>query len=509
MAIPPGPFQNAHDPDTVVDSWEQVLLPHSVRIEQSHTDDIYQGECWYRTTMHIGQCNGRRIFLTAGSAMHIADLWVNGSHLGTFCGGYLPFLADISKYVVPGNDACIAIRLDNSDNPDVPPGRPEKELDFHYYGGLHRTAHLDIVDDFHITDALFENEPAGGGIFVTYPCVSELEAEVAVKIHIRNDGTMARKGTIRASLYTEDGIAVIFSAARDISLDPGSAAHCRELLRVSSPKLWHPSEPNLYELRADLMENGEIAHAERRIIGIRSINITADKGLLINGRPFFARSANRHNEYPHIGNAIPDNASYRDAVKIKEAGFDYVRLSHYPQPDAFLDACDKLGILVMNAIPGWQFFGNEKFDLKSISDIRICIRRDRNHPCVILWESCLNEARLNAWCEKAHAAARGEFGGPNFYTCGYYDAGRRFHGESFALRLDALMLPILLPQPANERQTHNKPRASHYCFRIWRLGILFLPRRGILSAGEQQPPATCEWRALPAHTSTEFSGSAQ
>lgn len=419
-----GSFQDAHDPDTGVDSWEKVLLPHSVRIEQSHTDDIYQGECWYRTTMHIGQCNGRRIFLTAGSAMHIADLWVNGSHLGTFCGGYLPFAADISKYVISGTDTCIAIRLDNSDNPDVPPGRPEKDLDFHYYGGLHRMVYLDIVDDFHITDALFENEPAGGGIFVTYPCVSEREAEVSVKIHIRNDGTTVRKGTIRTSLYTEDGVLVIPPAAHDISFDPGSTVHHHELLRVPSPRLWHPAEPNLYVLRINLMEKGKVVHTEHRTIGIRSIDITADKGLLINGRPFFARGANRHNEYPHIGNAIPDNASYRDAVKIKEAGFDYVRLSHYPQPEAFLDACDKLGILVMNSIPGWQFFGSEKFEIKSISDIRMFIRRDRNHPCVMLWEACLNEAMLaGAWCEKAHAAAREEFDGPNFYTCGYCDAG--------------------------------------------------------------------------------------
>ena len=121
--------------------------------------------------------------------------------------------------------------------------------------------------------------------------------------------------------------------------------------------------------------------------GLRSVRITSDRGLAINGEPIKVTGTNRHQEYPYIGYALSDKASYRDAFRIKEAGFNLVRSSHYPPAPAFLDACDELGLMVIDAIPGWQFMGDSLFREASLRDTRMMCRRDRNHPSVVMWES--------------------------------------------------------------------------------------------------------------------------
>ncbi|MGC3961016.1 MAG: glycoside hydrolase family 2 TIM barrel-domain containing protein [Verrucomicrobiota bacterium] len=144
-------------------------------------------------------------------------------------------------------------------------------------------------------------------------------------------------------------------------------------------------------------------------------------GFRINGEKMFLRGCNRHQEYPYIGNALSDAAQYRDALKIKEAGFDYVRLSHYPQSPAFLDACDELGLVVMNCLMGWQYFGKDPaFAELKYQETRQLIRRDRNHPSVILWEVSLNESDMpKSFIAKTHAIAHEEFPGGQMFTCGW------------------------------------------------------------------------------------------
>jgi beta-galactosidase len=136
----------------------------------------------------------------------------------------------------------------------------------------------------------------------------------------------------------------------------------------------------------------------------------------------FLRGTNRHQEYPYVGYAVPDAAQYRDARKIKEAGFDYVRLSHYPHAPAFMDACDELGLVVMDCIPGWQFFNRDDpaFTEIQYDNCRRMLRRDRNHPCVILWEVSLNETDMPAeFIRRTHAIAHEEYPGDQCYTCGW------------------------------------------------------------------------------------------
>jgi len=164
-----------------------------------------------------------------------------------------------------------------------------------------------------------------------------------------------------------------------------------------------------------------VVDAEVTRIGIRRLEMSTE-GFAINGERMFLRGTNRHQEYPYVGYALSDAAQYRDAKKIKEAGFDYIRLSHYPHAPAFMDACDELGLVVMDCIPGWQFFNRDDpaFTAIQYENCRRMLRRDRNHPCVILWEVSLNETAMPPeFIRTTQAIAHEEYPGDQCFTCGW------------------------------------------------------------------------------------------
>ncbi len=375
---------------------KSVTLPHTAHIEplaNGHGPRQWQGVCWYRKNFELPpSAAGKDVFLRFDGAMNTAQIWVNGQSAGNFMGGYLPYVMDISRFVRAGATNVVAVRLDNRDNPVTGP-KPLADLDFNLYGGLYRDAHLIIQDKLHITDPVLADKTAGGGVFVTFPAVSENSAVVAVKTHVQNDDAVARAFSLRTRLLDAKGkrVATIESP---VTLAAGASQEIAQELSVKNPKLWSPDSPSLYSVQSELVERGQIVDAARTRIGIRHIEITTD-GFSINGRKMFLRGCNRHQEYPFIGNALSDAAQYRDALKIKEAGFDYVRCSHYPPSPAFLDACDELGIVVMDSILGWQFFNPDPaFAAQKFQECRQLVRRDRNHPSVVLWEVSLNESDM-------------------------------------------------------------------------------------------------------------------
>jgi beta-galactosidase len=403
--------------------WQNVSLPHTARIEAvEKKEQQWQGTCFYRKSFTIPASDrGRHIALHFEAAMQVADIYLNGKHIFRHLGGYLPFYVNISEDVKFGEQNTILVKLNNEDNPVVPPGKPIADLDFNYYSGIYRNVYLVNKEKLYISDPIAANRVAGGGVLLHYENVSPRGATLLVKTELKNDFQESKNAQVRLTLSDQKGkvISSTLSDAQMIAQDVYGTFN--EKLQISQPNLWSPASPYLYTLSVELLDNGKVIDKYTTKTGVRTFSFTAD-GFYLNGEKLFLRGTNRHQEYPLVGNAVSDQAQYRDAWKIKEAGFNFVRSSHYPQSPAFLDACDELGIFVMDAIPGWQFVGNEEFQNNSIQDVRDMVRRDRNHPSIILWESSLNESGMSKeFMERSHQAVHEELPFDEVYTCGWID----------------------------------------------------------------------------------------
>ncbi len=410
--------------------WESVSLPHTAHIEPMIVNDQWQGICWYRKSFRIPvDLTNKKIYLEFEAAMNKAVVWLNGEQIAVNQGGYLPIVIDITSYVKSGKDNVVAVRLDNSDNPITGP-KPLKILDFNMYGGLYRNAWLIIKNDVHISLPLLANKVAGGGVFVTFPEVSKTHSTIEVKTHLLNEGKVSQSVKLLQSLFfKEKKISQIESAVTDI--ESGKDLVMVQQISVDNAALWSPRFPNLYRLETSVVVNGKVVDLEDNQIGIREFTFK-DNQLFINGEKTFLRGVNRHQEYPFVGYALSDNAQYRDAWKIKQGGFDYVRLSHYPQSPAFLDACDELGLVVIDAILGWQYYAdNDEFRDFCYRSAKELIYRDRNHACVLAWEVSLNETKMPVFfMEKLNQIVHEQFPGKNVYSCGWMN-------EVYAIYLQA------------------------------------------------------------------------
>lgn len=406
-------------------NWEKINLPHTPFVESLVVLHQWQGICYYRKILNVSKKEiDKQLWLEFEGAMHLADVWVNGQHLIQHSGGYTPFVVDVTGMLHADRGNEILVRLDNRNNPLIPPGRPLETLDFCYYGGLYRDVNLIVKHPVHITHPIMANEVAGGGIFVTYPYVSKQEAEIKVKTQVSNKVGTQRHLTIRHTLYEwskKKGrgkkVALVESP---LVLAAGTTQHHTQQFTVNNPKLWYPDSPALYVLRTEVMDGRKVTDCEDTRIGIRRIEMTREKGFVINDKPLKLEGSNRHQEYPYVGNAISDQAQYRDMYQIRDNGFNTVRLGHYPQDPSVLEACDELGLLVIEPIPGWQFFNKAQgFVDHTYKDIRDLIRRDRNHPSVIMWETTLNESwPPKSWKDQAVRIAHEEFPGDQCYTSG-------------------------------------------------------------------------------------------
>lgn len=403
--------------------WEEVSIPHTARVEPRIVNEQWQGEMIYRKELFADPSwQGKIAIMRFEGAMNEADVWLNGIHVRKHFGGYLPFSVDLTPYLKIGSVNEIVVKLDNRDNAVTGP-KPLRQLDFNMYGGLYREVNLVITNSLHITDEILANEVAGGGIFVWYPEVSEKQARVAIKTHIQNSAASEQGYRIRHDLLLGGKLSASTIGGGTV-IPAGHRSYDNQEIFVSNPDLWSPESPALYRLVTTVETKRGIVDRRETQIGIRSFKFV-NNDLYINGNRRFLRGVNRHQEYPYVGYAISTQADFRDAKLIKEAGFDYVRLSHYPHSKSFMEAADRYGLVLLDAILGWQYFSPDAaFRDHVVQTCRDMIRRDRNHPSVLAWECSLNETHMpEEFIGELHKTVHEEYPGGRVYSAGWLPDG--------------------------------------------------------------------------------------
>lgn len=402
--------------DGEIDS-SPVNLPHTPRIEPLVVNDQWQGKLIYTKMIDLKHSHSSSTILHFEGVMHHAIVFINDTKVKEHFGGYLPFSVDLTEYLHVGENE-LTVEVVNTDNSAIPPGKPLAGLDFNYYGGIYRDVWLVRKNDIYITDPFIENTSEAGWL-LHFDDVSDKAAKGSLRIQVANKSDAEEEVTLGIKLsngtsqFEYDEQITLASLGKEIFTLP---------IEIESPLLWSTVSPNLYDLEVELVSpTGIVYERIEDKIGIRNIQLT-EEGFFLNGQKQFIRGTNRHQEYPYVGYALSNNASFRDALKIKNAGFDMVRLSHYPQDEAFLDACDELGMLVMNAIPGWQHYEEGAFVNNSFQDIRDLVRRDRNHPSVVFWEVSLNESGMTEdYMIEANKILKEELPFDDIYTAGWID----------------------------------------------------------------------------------------
>lgn len=376
--------------------WEVVSLPHGLEylpVEASGGAN-YQGVAWYRKRFQLpDSLRGKQIFIHFEGIMGKSEVYLNGKLIKKHYGGYLPVIVQVTDGIQWGRENVMAVKTDNSDDPTFPVGKEQNMLDFTYFGGIYRDCWVVAHNDVFITHANYENEIAGGGLFVSYESVSEKRATINLKAHIRNSSPDKRVVTACFELKDKAGKKV-HSVQKKVSLQSGKARHVTASMEIDSPCLWSPENPYLYDLDVVLHDpSGKVIDGYRQRVGIRSIEFRQTEGLWLNGKPYPGKimGTNRHQDFAVIGNAVPNSLQWRDAKKLRDAGLKVIR-THYVIDPAFMDACDELGLFALVAVPGWQFWNDDPvFSERLYSDIRNMIRIHRNHASLFFWEPILNE----------------------------------------------------------------------------------------------------------------------
>ena len=392
-------------------AWEVVSTPHTVQLMPAEASGCrnYQGIAWYRKHFILpDECAGRDAILHFEAIMGKQTIYVNGQKVKEHEGGYLPINVNLTDLGCSAGEECVvAICADNSDDKTYPPGKKQMTLDFAYHGGIYRDVWLIAKSKVAITDAVEEQQVAGGGIFVHYANISERSAEVYVNTEVRNSDDHSRTVTIEQTLSPSGA-----TVSKRVSLKAGEAKTIVQRFMVKKPRLWSPEDPYLYQIATCIKDGRQSLDGGITRIGIRSFEFRGKDGFWLNGKRYHQLvGANRHQDFAYVGNALPNSQQWRDAKRLREAGFTIIRTAHYPQDPSFMDACDELGLFIIVATPGWQYWNKDKgWDEKVHQNTRSIIRRDRNHPCVLMWEPILNETRYpEAFALQALQITRDEY----------------------------------------------------------------------------------------------------
>ncbi len=375
--------------------WRRLDLPHDWGIEGPFRQE-YPGETgklawwgvgWYRKHFDVPAVDkGKRLALAFDGAMSYASVWVNGRFVGGWPYGYASFRLDITPFVEFGAENVVAVRLDN----------PPDSSRWYPGGGIYRKVWLEKTAPVRV---------AQWGTYVTTPEVGRRSATVNVKASILNDTDAAAEVRVKTTVYPldisrrsgrEDTASAEGSVATEwarASVGAGGRAEVEASVRVNDPRLWSPASPNLYLALTTVEQRGKTLDVYPTVFGIRTIKFDAARGLLVNGEPVEMKGVCNHHDLGALGAAVNTRALERQLEILKEMGANAVRTSHNPPAPQLLDLADRMGLLVMDeAFDAWRR-GKKKNDYHLLfddwheKDLRAFVRRDRNHPSVVMWST--------------------------------------------------------------------------------------------------------------------------
>jgi beta-galactosidase len=371
--------------------FERVAIPHTNRrLPLNGFDDkSYQFVSVYRRHFKLpenfvstsgtdgrgGRALQKHVFVDFAGVMTAATVYLNGKQVGEHRGGYTPFSFELTPHLNWKTDNVLVVEVDSTERPDIPPFGGN--IDYLTFGGIYRDVSLRIV-----ADRFIEN------VFAKPVNVLAANRSVDVRCFLNTNNEMTANYGLEAEL--RDGDRIIAKQDREISTR--DAYHDITLSDLGTIELWDLEHPKRYEVRVRLyMADQVIDHYNTRI-GFREARFTKE-GFFLNGKHLKLRGLNRHQTFPYVGQAMPARVQKRDAFILKrELKCNIVRTSHYPQSPHFLGACDELGLLVFEEIPGWNHIGDEKWKESSVQNVEAMIRRDWNHPSIILWGVRINES---------------------------------------------------------------------------------------------------------------------
>jgi hypothetical protein len=383
--------------------WELIGIPHTMSLPYFEAKQFYMGYGWYRHHFQLSSFDGdRRVSLEFDGVFQDAEIYVNEQFCGRHIGGYTGFVTDISKAVKTG-DNLIAVRVNNNWRPDVAPRAGEHT----FSGGIYRNVRLVITDKVHIDWC---------GTCITTPRLEQAEgkrSEVNIKTHIVNGSDKIQELSL-VQMVVDQNNKVVARTATSKTLRPCESWNAdQNTVAIKHPMLWSPDTPYLYTLRTYLYSSDQIIDSTTNHFGFRWFKFTADEGFFLNGKHLYLRGANVHQDQAGWGDAATDSAAFRDVMMIKKCGMNFIRGSHYPHSPAFVQSCDKLGILFWSEAPYWSTYGDNKdgwwtasgypitasdtaaFESSCIQQLKEMILIHRNSPSVIVWSMC-NEPFFSA-----------------------------------------------------------------------------------------------------------------
>src|ERR1700687_3283498 len=376
--------EGAHGREFDDSGFERVVIPHTnVRLPWHSFDDrTYEFVSIYRRRFKLPpESRGHHVFVDFEGVMTASTVWINGTRLGEYKGGYTPFSFDLTPHVDFNGENVLAVDLDSSERPDIPPFG--YQIDYLTFGGIYREVSLRIVPATFIENVFAKPKD----VLTDHP---SLDIDCYL---LHSEGTR-EPPTLEVSLG--EGDHVLAKGMQRVALAQATTepvAHTVHVDNLGSIKLWDLAHPHLYTVQVRLLSGTQSVDEVSRTIGFREAQFTYH-GCELNGKVIKLRGLDRHQTFPFVGQAMPGRAQRRDAIILRnKLRCNIVRTSHYPQSRHFLDACDQIGLLVLEEIPGWQHIGDEPWKLISIDNVSRMIRRDWNHSSIILWGIRINESK--------------------------------------------------------------------------------------------------------------------